>query len=135
MSLMPWDMDEYSRDELVQAARDLKAVRDGVSTVITTVTKEKIADALGSIAEMLQVSVPSPIGLKLYFHALKDMPAYKFEAACMSLIRTHKWPRLPLPADFIEAAQDERKDVDLFLAKLSVAENRIAAAIRFNGGK
>jgi len=115
---------------LTNAASALAHAHADVERALPLVSKEKIADAIGSIAEMLQVSVPSTIGLKLYFHALKELPEYKFEAACLKLIRTHKWPRLPLPADFIEAAKDERQDIEVFRIKLSSARRLVNGALR-----
>jgi hypothetical protein len=126
---MPWDIDE-AEDELTNAVSALAHAHADVERALPLVSKEKIADAIGSIAEMLQVSVPSTIGLKLYFHALKELPEYKFEAACLKLIRTHKWPRLPLPADFIEAAKDERQDIEVFRIKLNSARRLVNGALR-----
>lgn len=126
---MPWDIDE-PEDVLIDAAAALSHAQAEAEHALPLVSKEKIADAIGSIAEMLQVSVPSTIGLKLYFHALKELPEYKFEAACLKLIRTHKWPRLPLPADFIEAAKEERQDIAVFQIKLGSARRLVDSALR-----
>lgn len=128
--LMPWEMDNYPKYELEHAADMLTRALGNARHELPSVSQEKIADALGSIAEMLQVTVPSTTGLKLYLHALKDMPEYKFQAACLKLIKTHKWPRLPLPADFIEAAKSERKDVEIFMIKLSMAVQKVSGALR-----
>lgn len=127
---MPWDLDHHSLEELQAAAADLAHAHQGVERALPPVSKEKIANVIGAIAEMLQVSVPSETGLKLYLHALKGMPGYKFEAAAMKLIKTHKWPRLPLPADFIEAAKDERQDIDIARIKIQSARMRVESAVR-----
>lgn len=126
---MPWDVDAPV-EVLTNAAAALTHAQAEMERALPLVSKEKIADAIGSIAEMLQVSVPSTIGLKLYFHALKELPEYKFEAACLKLIRTHKWPRLPLPADFIEAAKDERQEVAVFKIRLDSAHRLVHNALR-----
>lgn len=127
---MPWDLEHHGLETLTEAAAAVAHAQAGVERALPLVSREKIADVIGSIAEMLQVSVPSTMGLKLYFHALKDLPAYKFEAAALKLIKTHKWPRLPLPADFIEAAKDERGDLDTFILRVSIARQRVEGALR-----
>lgn len=126
---MSWDLTDHDEAELRHAASDLAHARSVVERALPPVSKEKIANVLGSIAEMLQVTVPSETGLKMYLHALKGMPGYKFEAAALKLIKTHKWPRLPLPADFIEAAKDERQDIDVIKIKIEAAHARVDKAV------
>jgi hypothetical protein len=125
---MPMNLEQYGLEVLDEAAQALAHAQAGVEHALPLVSKEKMANVIGSMAEMLQVSVPSTAGLKLYFHALKDLPAYKFEAAALKLIKTHKWPRLPLPADFIEAAKEERQDIESFALRLSIARTRVEGA-------
>jgi hypothetical protein len=111
-----------SLDLIEKGERELTLALSAAQQALPPVTKEKIADALHSFAEMLQCTVPTPEGLKLYFYALQDMPYYKFQAACMALVKRHKWPRLPLPADFIEASKDARNDIDSFMANIQYAK-------------
>lgn len=127
---MPWHLTDHSIDELQEASAALTHAQEGVERALPLVSKQKIADVIGSIAEMLQVTVPSEMGLKLYLHALKDLPAYKFEAAALQLIKTHKWPRLPLPADFIEAAKDQRQDIEITRIKINAAKRQVDGALK-----
>lgn len=127
---MPWDLEHHGLEVLNEAAQAVAHAQAGVERALPLVSREKIADVIGSMAEMLQVTVPSTTGLKLYFHALKDLPTYKFEAAALKLIKTHKWPRLPLPADFIEAAKEERQDIEAFTMRLSITRQKLDAARR-----
>lgn len=128
---MFWDLaDSHTSDQLTEAADALADAYANLKKRLVPVTHEQIASALDAFAEMLQVTVPSPTGLKLYFHALDKMPAYKFEAACTHLAATHKWPRLPLPADFHEAAKDQRQDIDLFKQRIRSAHSTVNAARR-----
>lgn len=117
-----------SSDLIERGAQELTLALSATQQALPLVTREKIADALRTFAEMLQCSVPMADGLKLYFYALQDMPYYKFQHACMSLVKTHKWPRLPLPADFIEASKDGRPDIDVFYAHLKYATNTFTSA-------
>ena len=117
-----------SSDLNERGAQELTLALSATQQALPLVTREKIADALRTFAEMLQCSVPMADGLKLYFYALQDMPYYKFLHACMNLVKTHKWPRLPLPADFIEASKDGRPDIDVFYAHLKYATNTFTSA-------
>lgn len=117
-----------SLDLIEQGERELTLALSAAQQALPLVTREKIADALRTFAEMLQCSVPTAEGLKLYFYALQEMPYHKFQHACMSLIKTHKWPRLPLPADFIEAGKDARPDIDAFFASLKYAKKTFTSA-------
>lgn len=112
-----------------EGVRELTLAHSAAQQALPPVTKEKIADALNSFAEMLQCPVPKPEGLKLYFHALKDMPYYKFQEACFSLIKTHKWPRLPLPADFLAAGENARPELDTALSNLKYTKGIFELAL------
>lgn len=129
-STLSWEILHYGTKRLETAANALALACSQVEQALPPVSREEIVDVLGSIAEMLQVSVPSTLGIKLYFGALKDMPSYKFKAAALKLIKTHKWPKLPLPADFIEAAKEERKDLDQFVTQLNRADQRVKLALQ-----
>jgi hypothetical protein len=111
-----------SLDLIERGEQELTLALSAAQQALPPVTRPQIADALHTFAEMLQCSVPTPAGLKLYFHALQDMPYYKFQHACLELLKKHKWPRLPLPADFIEASKDVRLDVETFIASLKHAK-------------
>lgn len=111
-----------SLDLIQKGERELTLALSAAQQALPPVTKEKIADALHSFAEMLQCTVPTPEGLKLYFFALQDMPYYKFQAACLKLVKQHKWPRLPLPADFVEASKDVRHDIEFYMANIQYAK-------------
>lgn len=120
-----------SLDLIKQGAEELTLALSDAQQALPPLTKEKIADALNSFAEMLQCPVPKPAGLKLYFHALQDMPYYKFQAACLNLIKTHKWPRLPLPADFLAAGENARPDLDTALANLKYTAKIFSKALEY----
>lgn len=119
-----------SLDLIEQGERETTLALQAAHQALPLVTREKIADSLRVFAEMLQCSVPTPEGLKLYFYALQDMPQHKFQYACISLIKTHRWPRIPLPADFIEASKEARPDIDAFLASLKYARNTFTNAAK-----
>jgi len=70
--------------------------------------KAEIIKTIEAMAALFQAPVPDGVGLDLYIMALARMPAPVFRAARNELVTTHKWPRLPLPADFVEAGKHEQ---------------------------
>jgi hypothetical protein len=90
---------------------------------------EAIIKALGGMAEAFQVDLPEQTGLEIYVAALRDLPRPALVAAVQSLVRTHKWPRLPFPADFIEAAQPEIEALASARRRINNAIARVTDAI------
>jgi hypothetical protein len=90
---------------------------------MASASEEVIIKTLAGMADAFQVDLPERVGLEIYVAALRDLPRPALVAAVQSLVRTHKWPRLPYPADFIEAAQPE-------LDALKSARRRIDGAIK-----
>lgn len=123
---------QLSLDLIKESQEKLTSTFFHAKEMFPSVTKEKIADALNTFAGMLRCQPPTPEGLKLYVYALEDMPYYKFQAACKSLVKRHKWPRLPVPADFVEASKDARSDIDSFMANIHHARKvfQLAAVSR-----
>jgi hypothetical protein len=68
-------------------------------------TPDDIAKALRAMAQMFNVPVPEPTGLALYELALSDLSAPAFKQGCRAVLKVHKWPRLPYPAEIIEHAK------------------------------
>lgn len=92
-------------------------------------TKEEILSVLGAIASMLQVSLPDEAGLKLYLHGLGFIPAELFKEAALRVSRTHKYPRLPLPADFSAAIKVEMDQANMIPLYLEHAYRHTLAAV------
>jgi hypothetical protein len=107
---------KVARQELTDLARAFNA------GPMAPASEDAIIKSLAGMAEAFQVDLPERVGLEIYVAALRDMPRPALVAAVQSLVRTHKWPRLPYPADFIEAAQPE-------LAALQTAQRRITGAV------
>lgn len=66
-----------------------------------------IIKTLSALADVFQVTVPDDLGLEMYVAALRCIPRPAFVRAREQLVLTHKWPRLPYPSEFIEAARPE----------------------------
>jgi hypothetical protein len=92
-------------------------------------TDEYILKALAGLAEAFQVELPERAGLEIYVAALRDLPRPAFKAAVKEIVRCHKWPRLPYPAEFIEAAQCELDQLTRDRSRISNAINRVREAL------
>ena len=91
--------------------------------------KAAIIKTLGALASMLQAPVPDDTGLDLYVLALAKMPKPVFNAARNALVLSHRWPKLPLPADFIKAGEEDQKVIDTMRGVLSGARHRAERAL------
>lgn len=114
----------------------LKAAADSIHADVTQLealrapaSDEEILKTLQKLAEMFQVSVPEPDGLELYIAALKPVPRIAFVKARETLTRTHKWPRLPYPAEFIEAAEPTTKSLQAAIRSLIHHRDRCIFAL------
>jgi hypothetical protein len=91
--------------------------------------KPTIIRTLGALASMLQTPLPDETGLDLYVLALAKMPAPVFNAARNKLVLSHRWPRLPLPADFIEAGKEDQAIIDTMRSVLGSARLKAERAL------
>lgn len=91
--------------------------------------KLTIIKTIEAMASLFQAPVPDEIGLDLYILALGRMPGPVFKHARTQLITTHKWPRLPLPADFIAAGQDEADRIEAVQLVLQTARRQAERAL------
>ena len=64
-----------------------------------------IAKALEVIASTFRVSVPDEIGIESYFEVLCEYPKFVIAVCVQDIIREFEYPRLPLPAYFIQRAE------------------------------
>jgi len=60
-----------------------------------------IASALEVISSTFQISVPNDVGLNVYFEALEVYPTFVLQECTRSICHEYKYPRLPLPVEFV----------------------------------
>jgi hypothetical protein len=130
-----WNLKEHSLEELESKAADVTTALDAARRSLTPASKEEILSALGSIASMMQVSLPDQDGLKLYLFGLNHLPSDLFKEACMRVTRTHKWPKLPLPAVFNEAVAKEMIEAQSLENYLKHAQRHTQHAIEWHKSK
>jgi hypothetical protein len=108
---------------------DIDRDADAIETWMRPATKATIIKTVEAMASLFQAPVPDDLGFDLYILALAQMPGPVFKAARNKLITTHKWPRLPLPADFVAAGQEEQERIDAVRSVLQTARRQAERAI------
>lgn len=87
-----------------QLCAELHAALLGVRDLFQPASPQKIGKTLEGMAQIFRAALPEELGLRGYIHALSDLPSIAFDEAARTLIRTHRYPNLPLPAEFHAAA-------------------------------
>lgn len=91
---------------------------------------QTIARILDLFAEMFQSGTPvSADALSQWFRVLGSYPPAAVKAGARHLVGHHRWPRLPLPADFVQAIEESGEFQALQL-ELTQRELTLRRAIR-----
>ena len=104
-----------------QAKLDLSPALHDARRAQAPASLEEIAGALEGIAQVFRASLPEKTGLKIYISVLQDLPRVAFKEACRDVVRTHKYPNMPLPSQFIEAAETPKERIVFWLERLENA--------------
>lgn len=104
-----------------QAKHELSPALEQARRAQAPASLEEIAGALEGIAQVFRASLPEKTGLKIYISVLQDLPRAAFKEACRDVVRTHKYPNMPLPSQFIEAAETTKERIVFWLERLENA--------------
>lgn len=66
-----------------------------------------VITTLELVAKTLQVELPDEDGLMVYAAILSELPEALLKESVIAVCRTHKYPTMPKPADFLEAVKDQ----------------------------
>jgi|TARA_R100000081_G_scaffold91312_1_gene68881 hypothetical protein len=69
-----------------------------------------IASALEIISATFQISVPNDVGLNVYFEALEIYPTFVLQECTRRICHEYKYPRLPLPVEFVDRCEPLYKE-------------------------
>ena len=111
-----------SSDETKQSLTHALALVRGA---FAPASPQEITSSLEVVAEVFRAPLPEKQAFKLYVAVLQDLPALAFKEACRQIVRTHRYPNLPLPAEFIEAAQPIIKQMNGWKQRLELAVSRV----------
>ena len=82
---------------------------------------EDVQIMLETICSTFSCSAPNELGLKTYWELLKKYPAGLFPYVTLHICATYKYPRLPMPVDFVSYLDDEYMKAFNFLENLKNA--------------
>jgi hypothetical protein len=74
---------------------------------IKLATSNDVAVVIETIASTFSIAVPNPLGLAQYFKILEAYPLVFLNECMDKLIREFKYPRLPLPKEFVDRMDGE----------------------------
>lgn len=123
------ELSALGSDLLHQVIRSIDEDRDKLEALMQPASKASIIKTISGFASMLQVPVPDDAGLDLYIMALARLPQPVFNAARNKLVMTHKWARLPTPADFVEAGAEEQERLETLQLVLMSARRSASRAL------
>jgi hypothetical protein len=128
------DMKAALTSELLEAALPIidQAIVD-LDNHAVAISDKEIIKAMAGLAQTFQVSIPEDGGIEIYISSLRDIPRPAFMEAVKSLVREHKWPRLPYPADFISKAEPEETRLLLVNRYLVNSRRRVIEALQSEG--
>lgn len=125
---MWWDLTASRSDELLEAREQLAHALAEAKLAMLPADARQITDGLQSIADMLQVSLPGERGLKLYLAILSEIPAPLFRQACKRVATSHRYARLPNPADFLDAVSEDMARARMHLTRLEATLKQLVKA-------
>jgi len=110
-----------------EARQELERALSGARRALVPATRTEFVAGLIGLAELFQVQVPTDTGLDLYINAIQHISAPAFHRAIGVLSRSHKWPRLPYPADVLEAAETGTMILHTHLTRIERAQMTLEA--------
>ena len=66
-----------------------------------------VITSLELVAKTLQVELPDEDGLMVYAAILSELPTAILKQAVIEVCKSHRYPNMPKPADFLEAVKDQ----------------------------
>lgn len=66
-----------------------------------------VITTLELVAKTLQVELPDEDGLMVYAAILSELPSALLKQSVIEVCKTHKYPSMPKPADFLEAVKEQ----------------------------
>lgn len=100
-----------TKPELDTLRQGLVDTRRQLDHLATPVIDADIADLLIAFAELTGCTEPGEAGIKLYMQTLNTIPRPALRAARQGLASTHRYKRLPLPAEILTACQPHIDDI------------------------
>lgn len=113
---------EFKREEKHELADWLVPAQRRVSEALRPCTLKEIERMLDHLALGIGAHPPADERLTLYVNALQYLGNVPLKSAFQMVVRVHRWPSLPLPADIIQHGDEQQRI-------LVVIGDRLAKAI------
>ena len=104
--LRVWEIRQAMRRSEKLAKNDIDT--EAISIIQTMAKKlqpcnrKQVAVCIETIASTFTINIPNELGLEQYFRILLKYPASMLTECTDDIIKTFKYPRLPLPKEFID---------------------------------
>lgn len=93
------------------------------------------AVAMGKVSVTLQIASPPQEALEAYYEVFSDFPGELVEYAAKQLIKHHKYPSYPKPADWLQYIEPAIQEKLALLNRLERMQKKIRLAHRMTGGR
>lgn len=90
-----------------RAAAALKTLKDQAADYRPPSDPKDVIGTLELVAKTLQVELPDEDGLMVYAAILSELPTAILKQSVIEVCKTHKYPTMPKPADFLEAVKEQ----------------------------
>lgn len=108
-----------------EAKQSLTLALAQVRQAFEPASPQEITASLEVVAEVFRAPLPERQAFKLYVAVLQDVPGVAFKEACRQIVRTHRYPNLPLPVEFLDAAKPVTEHLKAWKNRLEIAVTRI----------
>jgi len=108
-----------------EAKQSLTLALAQVRQAFEPASPQEITSSLEVVAEVFRAPLPERQAFKLYVAVFQDIPGIAFKEACRQIVKTHRYPNLPLPAEFIEASKPTVEHLKAWRSRLELAVSRL----------
>lgn len=116
-------------------APDLTAAIARLQHALGTLCDERTAAvSFGKLCLTLQINTPPSEALSAYYEIMLEYPVYLVEHATRELIKHHRYPTFPKPADWLGYIEPPLADAKALLCRLIRAQRKVKLAHKMIGG-
>lgn len=106
-------------------AEELGGKAEMLRSMLATPAAERLVDWLTKLASVFTAPLPDTEGLLLYIDALQGQSEIALREGIKQIIKVHRWPRLPFPAELIECCEGPNRTHFLIADRFTKAVNRL----------
>jgi hypothetical protein len=104
---------------------EIKKVIPKLQSKLTLATSKDVAVVIETISSTFSIPAPNELGLVQYFKILETYPLVFLNECMDKLIREFRYPRLPLPVEFVDRIDVENNYHNKWLDRLCNDMNKV----------